>query len=147
MKSGGEFSQFFFLFPVFSFTGGVESRTPPTSPHLTPPPARRKPFVATTASRPRLPSTRARRAPPPRSSTSRLLAPAAESSGPCCGRCRTRPPSPAGVVGVLSPRPGARPVAGSEAASFTLRRRGRYFPLSAPSPEDRPRSVVWDLDR
>ncbi|KAG2660963.1 hypothetical protein PVAP13_1KG470910 [Panicum virgatum] len=95
MKSGGERSQFSFSRSPFSFTGGVESRTPPTSPP-SPSPARtsqtlrrhhRLPAAAPLHARPPRPS--------PRSPTSRLPAPAAESPGPCCcGRCRTRPPSP-----------------------------------------------------
>ena len=123
MKSGGEFSQFFFLFPVFSFTGGVESRTPPTSPHLTPPPARRKPFVATTASRPRLPSTRARRAPPP---------------GALRPGCLLRRPNPRGpAVAAAAP---ARP---RRRASSECSRRGRGRGLSRePRPPPSPCVVV-----
>ena len=117
MKSGGEFSQFFFLFPVFSFTGGVESRTPPTSPHLTPPPARRKPFVATTASRPRLPSTRARRVPPP---------------GALRPGCLLRPPNPRGPAAVAAAAP-ARPRRSALAAAGGAACRGSRGRLLHPA--------------
>ena len=144
MKSGGERSQFFFLpFPVFFHRRGRIAHAAHLAPISLP-----RPHVANPSSPPPPPG----RGSPPRAPAASLppepYVPAACSGRRIPGALLLWPlPHPPALAGVLSPRPGARPVAGAEAASFTLRRRGRYFPLSAPSPEDRPRSVVWDLDR
>ena len=100
------FLNFFSPSPVFlhRVTGG-ESRTPPTSPISPPQPV----HVANPSSPPQPPAGRrgshprvVRRHPPPaslvRCSESRLPAPAAESSGPCC--CRHR------RILLHSPQPG-----------------------------------------